>query len=168
MCEKTCPVGIDIRRGAQRECIACAECIDACRAISERKGVAPFVGYRGTIVRPKAALWGGATAAAALAFLLLLSGKPDVSLLVQWEAKVPYVPANRYRYTLRNGLDRPLALALRLDGAGELYGEKDIRVGPHARTTGKVIVREIGREGGSISFVAEGEGISLRRKAGFP
>jgi polyferredoxin len=168
LCEKTCPVGIDIRRGEQRECIACAECIDACRAVTTRKGTAPFVGYRGAILRPKAALWGGATAAAGIAFLLLLYGKPDVSLLVQWDAKIPGAPANSYRYTVRNDLDRPLALALRLDGAGRIYGEKEIRVEPGARATGKVIVRKEGNTGGSVSFVAEGDGISLRRKAGFP
>lgn len=29
-CVKVCPTGIDIRRGAQMECIACTHCIDAC------------------------------------------------------------------------------------------------------------------------------------------
>jgi cytochrome c oxidase accessory protein FixG len=32
-CVRCCPTGIDIRDGAQMECIACAECIDACRPI---------------------------------------------------------------------------------------------------------------------------------------
>jgi polyferredoxin len=64
LCRKACPVEIDIREGEQRECIACAECIDACRAFTARKGIAPFVAYRGTIVRLKAALCGGATVAA--------------------------------------------------------------------------------------------------------
>jgi polyferredoxin len=30
---RCCPTGIDIRDGLQMECIACAECIDACRPI---------------------------------------------------------------------------------------------------------------------------------------
>ena len=167
-CRTTCPVGIDIREGLQRECIACAECIDACRAFTARKGVAPFVAYSGTIARPKAALWGGATMAAGLAFLLLLHQEPDVSFLVQWEAKIPGATANSYRYAIQNDLGRPLHLALRLDGAGRIYGERDIRVGPHARETGKVIVREEGEMGGTITLVAEGQGIALRGKAGFP
>ena len=168
LCEKVCPVGIDIRDGAQRECIACAECIDACRAIIAGKGVAPFVAYRGTVARPKAALWGGAAAAAVLAFLLLLQLRPDATLLIQWEAKVPGALANRYRYTVRNGLDRPLQLALSLDGAGRIYGNTEIRVAPHARRTGSVIVREEGKSGGSVAFVASGDGILLRGKAGYP
>jgi polyferredoxin len=168
LCVKACPVRIDIRDGAQRECIACAECIDACRAITGQKGIPPFVAYSGTILRPKAALWGGATVAAGLTFLFLLYQKPPVALFVQWEAKVPGSPANSYRYTVRNDLGRPLALALRLDGEGKIYGDKDIRVGPHARKTGTLVVREEGSMGGGITFVAEGQGISLRRKAGFP
>ncbi|HZW36622.1 MAG TPA: 4Fe-4S dicluster domain-containing protein, partial [Candidatus Deferrimicrobiaceae bacterium] len=167
-CVSICPVKIDIREGAQRECIACAECIDACRAISERQGILPFIAYRGTIRRPKAALWGLAAAAAGLAFLLLLLQKPDVSLLVQWERKVAGAPANSYRYTIRNDRGRPVVLALRLDGEGTLYGEKDIRVEPHARKTGRVIVRREGSTDGGVTFVAEGQGLSLSGKAGFP
>ncbi len=168
LCRNTCPVGIDIREGLQRECIACAECIDACRAFTARKGIAPFVAYSGRIVRPKAALWGGATMAAGLAFLFLLHQKPAVTLGVQWEAKIPGASANSYRYAIQNDLGRPILLALRLDGAGRIYGDRDIRVGPHARETGKVIVREEGKMGGTITLVAEGNGIALRGKAGFP
>jgi polyferredoxin len=168
LCVKACPVEIDIRDGAQRECIACADCIDACRTIAVKKGIPPFVGYEGTILRPKAALWGGAALAAVLAFAFLVHQRPPVALLVQWEAKVPGVPANSYRYTVRNDVGRPIALALRLDGGGMIYGDKDIVVEPHARKTGTVIVREDGGTGGSVTFVAEGQGISLRRKAGFP
>jgi polyferredoxin len=64
LCKRTCPVQIDIREGEQRECIACAECIDACRAFTARIGIAPFVAYRGTIVGLKVALCGGAKVAA--------------------------------------------------------------------------------------------------------
>lgn len=167
-CVSVCPVKIDIRGGAQRECIACAECIDACRAISDRQGIRPFVAYRGTILRPKAALWGLAAAAASLAFLLPLLQTPEVSLLVQWEAKVAGAPANSYRYTVRNDRGRPVVLAIRLDGEGTIYGEKEIRVEPHARKTGKVIVRREGGAAGGVTFVAEGQGVSLTGRAGFP
>jgi polyferredoxin len=167
-CVSACPVKIDIREGAQRECIACAECIDACRAISEPHGFRPFIAYRGTIRRPKAALWGLAAAAASLAFLLLLLQKPDVALFVQWESKIAGAPANSYRYTVRNDRGRPVVLALRLDGGGTMYGEKVIRVEPHARKAGKVIVRREGNTGGGVTLVAEGQGLSLSGKAGFP
>jgi hypothetical protein len=91
-----------------------------------------------------------------------------VSFLIQWEAKVPGASANSYRYAVSNDLGRPVELSLRLEGAGSIQGEKDIRLGPLERKTGRVIVREEGMAGGSVTFVAEGREISLRRKAGFP
>jgi cytochrome c oxidase accessory protein FixG len=38
MCVTTCPTGIDIRNGLQMECIACAQCVDACDAVMTRIG----------------------------------------------------------------------------------------------------------------------------------
>lgn len=40
-CVKVCPTGIDIRRGTQMECIACAICVDACDEIMEKVGYEP-------------------------------------------------------------------------------------------------------------------------------
>lgn len=37
-CVATCPTGIDIRQGLQLECIACAQCADACDAIMDKVG----------------------------------------------------------------------------------------------------------------------------------
>jgi cytochrome c oxidase accessory protein FixG len=37
-CVQVCPTGIDIRRGLQLECIACAACIDACDAVMDKVG----------------------------------------------------------------------------------------------------------------------------------
>jgi cytochrome c oxidase accessory protein FixG len=45
-CVRCCPTGIDIRDGAQMECIACAECVDACRPIMLKlKRPTDLVGY---------------------------------------------------------------------------------------------------------------------------
>jgi cytochrome c oxidase accessory protein FixG len=38
-CVAVCPMGIDIRDGAQLECITCALCIDACDAVMEKVGL---------------------------------------------------------------------------------------------------------------------------------
>jgi cytochrome c oxidase accessory protein FixG len=35
-CVQVCPTGIDIRKGLQYECIACAACIDACNEVMDR------------------------------------------------------------------------------------------------------------------------------------
>jgi cytochrome c oxidase accessory protein FixG len=37
-CVQVCPTGIDIRKGLQYECIACASCIDACDAVMDKMG----------------------------------------------------------------------------------------------------------------------------------
>ena len=37
-CVAVCPTGIDIRDGAQLECIQCALCIDACNDIMDKIG----------------------------------------------------------------------------------------------------------------------------------
>jgi cytochrome c oxidase accessory protein FixG len=45
-CVRVCPTGIDIRDGLQMQCIACAECVDACQPIMRKLGRAPdLVGY---------------------------------------------------------------------------------------------------------------------------
>jgi cytochrome c oxidase accessory protein FixG len=41
LCVQTCPTGIDIRDGLQMECVACAQCIDACDAVMHKLGRAP-------------------------------------------------------------------------------------------------------------------------------
>lgn len=38
MCVRTCPAGIDIRRGLQLECVHCTQCIDACDTVMTRLG----------------------------------------------------------------------------------------------------------------------------------
>jgi len=45
-CVRCCPTGIDIRDGLQMECIACAECVDACRPIMLKlKRKTDLIGY---------------------------------------------------------------------------------------------------------------------------
>ena len=38
VCVQVCPTGIDIRKGLQYECIACAACIDACDEVMDKVG----------------------------------------------------------------------------------------------------------------------------------
>ncbi|MBI5588260.1 MAG: cytochrome c oxidase accessory protein CcoG [Deltaproteobacteria bacterium] len=38
LCVQVCPTGIDIREGLQCECIACAQCIDACDSVMRKVG----------------------------------------------------------------------------------------------------------------------------------
>ncbi|HXS19355.1 MAG TPA: cytochrome c oxidase accessory protein CcoG [Polyangiaceae bacterium] len=62
-CVRTCPTGIDIRDGLQLECIACAQCIDACNFVMEKVKLPPNLiayssqralgGERGRVLRPR-------------------------------------------------------------------------------------------------------------------
>lgn len=58
-CVAVCPTGIDIRDGAQLECIQCALCIDACNEIMPRVGRPTGLIAYDTIANQKAAGSGG-------------------------------------------------------------------------------------------------------------
>lgn len=44
-CVKTCPTGIDIRKGFSQGCINCAECAQACGKVMAKKGKTSLIGY---------------------------------------------------------------------------------------------------------------------------
>ncbi len=44
-CVQVCPVGIDIRKGANIACINCAECVDKCGDIFRKKGKKGLINY---------------------------------------------------------------------------------------------------------------------------
>jgi len=58
-CVRTCPTGIDIRDGLQLECVACAQCMDACdsimRKIGKPEGLVRYVAQQDLLAVPKAA-----------------------------------------------------------------------------------------------------------------
>ncbi|HEX6273124.1 MAG TPA: cytochrome c oxidase accessory protein CcoG [Polyangiaceae bacterium] len=67
-CVATCPTGIDIRQGLQLECIACAQCADACDSIMARiskpKGLIRYAaqqsletGVASRVLRPRVGIY---------------------------------------------------------------------------------------------------------------
>jgi len=168
LCARVCPVGIDVRKGDQRECIACARCIDACEGVTARRSLAPFIAYRGTVRRGKAYLLAGATAVAALAFAGALLQKPAVAFAVQWEGRARIPGANVYRYAVRNDLPERLDLTLSVEGPARILGDPFVAVLPRSRATGNVIVRVEGPPPQEVRFRAEGSRFRLARKAAFP
>src|SRR5512139_2221588 len=168
LCTRVCPVGIDVRKGNQRECIACARCIDACAGITARRELAPFIAYRGTVRRGKAYLLAGATAVAALVFAAALLREPAVAFAVQWEGRADTPGANVYRYAVRNGLPERLDLTLSVEGPARIVGDPRLSVHPHSRATGNVTVRAEGPLPQEVRFTAEGGRVRLARKAAYP
>jgi cytochrome c oxidase accessory protein FixG len=56
-CVTVCPGGIDIRNGLQLDCIACAQCIDACDAVMDKlgrpRGLIRYDSQRGLAGKPR-------------------------------------------------------------------------------------------------------------------
>jgi polyferredoxin len=167
-CIRVCPVGIDVRKGGQRECVACAACIDACRVATSPRNMAPFIAYRGTVLRGKAYLFAGGVAAAALVLLAAMWTRPDVRFAVQWEGTAGTPRGNVYRYSVRNDSDRPVAIALSVEGPARLLDDPEIAVPSRGRVTGSVTVQGGDGTRGEILITAAGRGFRLVRKAAFP
>lgn len=68
-CVQVCPVGIDIRKGANIACINCAECVDKCNEIFKKKGKKGIINYfwgepgaqKKELLRPSAIITGALT-----------------------------------------------------------------------------------------------------------
>ncbi|MBI5903371.1 MAG: cytochrome c oxidase accessory protein CcoG [Deltaproteobacteria bacterium] len=67
LCVQVCPTGIDIRNGLQYECIACAQCIDACNSVMRKVGrpeglirygsLRSLGGARASVLRPRVVVY---------------------------------------------------------------------------------------------------------------
>lgn len=138
-CVVVCPMGIDIRKGLQLECIHCALCIDACDSVMKKVGrptgliaydtdenvvarwmkkkAAPFRPFR-----PRILVYGAALVVTAGAMTLGLLSRTDLELAVQKDRAVPYVRLStgdiRNAYTLKvvNKLRDQRDLSLRIEG----------------------------------------------------
>jgi cytochrome c oxidase accessory protein FixG len=137
-CVAVCPMGIDIRDGAQLECINCGLCIDACddvmRKIGRPTGLIAFdteanIGRRQCgnparflFVRPRTILYAGVLVAVLAIMLLTLSFRHTLELDVLRDRNPAYVTladgAVRNAYTLKVMNRSPETRALRLSVSG--------------------------------------------------
>lgn len=165
-CVKVCPVGIDIKNGLSGRCIACAECIDACRNISEPRGMAPFPDYKGNIVRPKTFWMGGLTAATGMALLLLIFFRPPVDFFVTRNQETLPEGLNRYSWSVYNNSNKQLDLELSANPDVTIIGKQTLRVEPFSVIRGKLLLKsEKNRE--QVCFTLSGDTVTIKRKAGF-
>jgi len=165
-CARVCPVGIDIKDGIRRECIACAECIDACRTMTAMAGVPPFIGYRGRIRRTKTAVLAGLTTATAAVLFTMILLRPDIDFVVSRDAVQPAAGVNSYTYSVQNNTGRPFDLRLGVRGQYDLIGESSIRLSPYSLIHGRVMVRGRGN-GGRVVFILDGNDIRMEREVGY-
>nr|WP_076790960.1 4Fe-4S dicluster domain-containing protein [Chlorobium sp. KB01] len=166
-CVHVCPVGIDIKKGLSQACIACAECIDACLRMTEKKHIPPFPNYKGRIVRLKTFWLGGATVVAAIALVILLLNRPPVDfLLIRDNALLP-PGLNRYSFTIHNNGGEKLTFDLTSpDTEATLIGEHTLHVEPFSALHGTILVKSTGKRE-LLHLKISGNGIVINREAGF-
>ena len=90
LCVAVCPTGIDIRDGLQMECVACAECIDACDDVMDKigspRGLIRYAseveleGGKAKRIRPRTIIYSVLLVALLTAFVLLLGGRESSSV----------------------------------------------------------------------------------------
>ncbi|MEE9523959.1 MAG: 4Fe-4S dicluster domain-containing protein [Thermodesulfovibrionales bacterium] len=165
-CSRVCPVGIDIKEGIRRECIACAECIDTCRSMTKMVGKSSFIGYTGKILRPKAFILGGTTAIIGVIFIMMVYMRPGVDLVIARDAEQPTKNINRYTYTIQNNSDRSVRLNVSIKGDFILIGDNAVDVKPFSLIHGRLMVRPTG-SADKVIFILKGDGITLEREAGY-
>lgn len=178
-CVRCCPTGIDIRDGLQMECIACAECIDACRPIMLKlKRPTELVGYfYGEPGRPRRLARPAVLALAAgtlLAFGLTAAAARAASRETLDLAVVPasgFTPRlaadgramNAYDVSLENRARGAVTVRLSLAAPGveAALRPDEVALGPgeHRRVRLVVAARgPAGRTTGTLTAAATGEG----------
>lgn len=136
-CVAVCPTGIDIRNGAQLECIQCALCIDACNEIMDKverpRGLIAYDTIRNLetaphgkpemkFMRPRVLLYAGAFALVASIMVTAWTMRPDLEVSILPDRNPLYVKLSdggiRNGYTIKvlNKLYEPHVFNLGVEG----------------------------------------------------
>ena len=138
MCIRSCPTGMDIRRGLQMECVGCAQCVEACDKVMERvkkpAGLIRFTSERELTTgnkqffRPRVAMYAVLFSLAMGALLSLSVGRDQADAEILRNGREPYrlLPtgkvANMLRLRLTNRIhkDQKFTVKLQQPAAAEL------------------------------------------------
>lgn len=120
-CVAACPTGIDIREGLQLECVACAQCVDACDSIMARVKKPPGlirygsqealeVGRATRVVRPRVLAYGAIFAVLSLALVAMIVARPRAEIIVLRGLGAPFEmregrAVNQIRIKIQNRTD---------------------------------------------------------------
>ncbi len=140
-CVQVCPVGIDIRDGAQFACITCALCIDACDQVMAKvdrpRGLidyatledckaeaagAPPVPVRRTLLRPRTLIYFAIWGAIGLTMIFALGARTRLDLTIAHDRNPLWVQLsggavrNAYTIKVRNMESRPRRLRIAVEG----------------------------------------------------
>lgn len=128
LCVITCPTGIDIRDGLQMECVACAQCIDACDDVMRRVGLptglirytsqGALAGGSARTLRPRVLTYGAILAVLITAMLLAARGAAEPEVKVLRGPGLPFTRmpdgliANNLRLRIQNRTDQTLRFSV--------------------------------------------------------
>jgi cytochrome c oxidase accessory protein FixG len=117
-CVAACPTGIDIRQGLQLECVACAQCADACDSIMDKVKKPPGLirydaqqsletGVKGRVVRPRLLIYAGILAVLLVALVSVARARGSAELTVLRGIGAPFelrdgLAQNQIRIKIRN------------------------------------------------------------------
>jgi cytochrome c oxidase accessory protein FixG len=135
-CVQVCPTGIDIRKGLQYECIACAACIDACDTVMDRVGyprglirytTQHALDHKSThVVRPRVIIYGVILVLLASGFAVGLALRKPIGLDVIRDRNALYRllddgnVENVYTLKILNKTETQHRYAVSVSGAGAL------------------------------------------------
>ncbi|MEY4931848.1 MAG: Type cbb3 cytochrome oxidase biosis protein CcoG, involved in Cu oxidation, partial [Pseudomonadota bacterium] len=136
LCVQVCPTGIDIRKGLQYECIACAACIDACDDVMAKmnypKGLirystqAALEGKPSRILRPRSVVYGLLLLGLMAGFVVAVAARAPIGMEVLRDRNALYRDTgdgwieNVYTVRIVNKDAGPQRLLLTLEGPEEL------------------------------------------------
>ena len=135
LCVQVCPTGIDIRKGLQYECIACAACIDACNGVMDKMGYPRGLVRYDTqhaldsetthILRPRIIVYGVLLALLIGGFVAALAVRKPLALDVLHDRNTLYrnldsgEVENVYLLKIMNKAERPRSFVVSLEEAGD-------------------------------------------------
>jgi cytochrome c oxidase accessory protein FixG len=155
-CVAVCPTGIDIRHGAQLDCIMCGLCIDACDAVMTKVGrPTGLIAYDTDVnikrrlegkkpvyqfIRPRTLIYVGIIALAGLLMLYSLATRSDLGLNVLHDRNPVFIALsdgsvrNAYTVHFLNKQNELRTVALEIEGLPDpmvhVVGSDVITVGP--------------------------------------
>jgi cytochrome c oxidase accessory protein FixG len=140
-CVAVCPTGIDIRNGAQLECIMCGLCIDACDTVMKKVGrPTGLIAYENDInimrrvegkppiyrlVRPRTLIYAGIIVLAGIAMLYALATRSYLDISVRHDRNPLFVTLsngsirNAHTVHLLNKRHNVMSIALAVEGLPE-------------------------------------------------
>jgi len=142
-CVWACPTGIDIRNGLQMECIACAQCADACDEVMRKIGRGPGLirytsqseleGKSRRVLRPRLVVYVAAAVVAVGAAATALAARTPFEATVVRPPGVPWVvEGTRVRNQVEVHLTNKSGEAARFRLAVEAPVRADVRLGAAA------------------------------------